>query len=449
VVRDDALVGVVSRADLLRALQGIRPQPTEPGESIAEELRASDRLGPIVEAVSSLGSRAERVYLVGGSVRDLLLGEASFDVDIAVEGDAIAFAYALAQALDGRATPHWKFGTAVVTFGEGEHVDVVTTRTEFYDSPGALPTVERAGLNEDLFRRDFTINAMAASLVADDFGRLVDPYGGRADLEAGVLRVLHNLSFIDDPTRILRGIRYEARFGFRFDDHSTRLLRSCIELGLVGDLSSSRLRDELTTLLEDPAAAEGIRRLGDLGADRAIHSQLRGDDESAALFSRAVALRDELEVDTPSWRLGLAALSRTLSSDEAYDWLDRLKVRRQDADKIVGAIVIAPRIVDRLRAESLAPAEVVALADQFAPDAPLVALALGESTQLRDYFQRLRDVRLEIGGADLIALGLPESPRIGDILGELRRRKLNGELAGREEELAAAQELVAAGAAVS
>ncbi len=407
-------------------------------------MRASARLHEAAEAVAALGDRAEGVYLVGGTIRDILLGEQSFDVDIAVEGDAIAFAYALAKVLGGRATPHHKFGTAVVSYGEHERIDVVTTRTEFYDAPGALPTVERAGLREDLYRRDFTINAMAASLAPDDFGRLVDPFGGRSDLEARVLRVLHNLSFIDDPTRIFRGIRYEARYGLRFDEHSAGLVRGCIEMGLVGDLSSSRLRDELVALLEDPAAADGIRRLGELGADRAIHPHLRGDQVAAELFSRGVAVRDELGVDVPTWRIGLAALAHGMTSDEAYGWLERLKVRRRDVDRIVGAVILAPRIVERLRAEELDPAQVVALADAFSPDAPLLALAREDRPELRDYFSRLRSVSLEIGGADLIAMGLSESPRIGDILGEIRRRKLNGELDGRDAELAAARELASA-----
>jgi tRNA nucleotidyltransferase (CCA-adding enzyme) len=444
VVREDELVGVVSRADLLRALEGTVPSVPETEEFIVERLRGSARLRVILDAVASLGEHADGAYLVGGTVRDLLLGEESFDVDIAVEGDAIAFAYALAKALGGRATPHRRFGTAVISHGDGEHVDVVTTRTEFYDAPGALPTVERAGLREDLFRRDFTINAMAASLAAADFGRLVDPYGGRSDLDAGVMRVLHNLSFIEDPTRILRGIRYEARFGFRFDDHSAGLLRSCIDLGLVGDLASSRLRDELVELLEDAAAPVGMRRLGELGADRAIHPHLRADDAAVDLFVRAIAIRDELGIALPTWRIGLATLSGALTADEGYDWLDRLKVRRRDAELIVGSIVVAPRMVERLRSETLEPADVVALADRFAPDAPLLALALEDRPELREYFARLRDVRLEIGGADLLALGVPESPLVGEILDAIRRRKLNGELAGREAELTAARELVAA-----
>ncbi|HEY7731506.1 MAG TPA: CBS domain-containing protein, partial [Gaiellaceae bacterium] len=194
VVREGKVVGVVSRSDLLRALEGRPGAPPEPEASLAGELRSVEALAPVFEAVAALGDRAEGVYLVGGTVRDILLGEHGFDVDIAVEGDAIAFARDLAQALGGRVTPHEKFGTAVVLYGDGGRVDVVTTRTEFYDAPAALPSVERAGLHEDLFRRDFTINAMAVSLKPADFGRLVDPYGGRRDLTAGVLRVLHNLS---------------------------------------------------------------------------------------------------------------------------------------------------------------------------------------------------------------------------------------------------------------
>jgi len=444
VLRGEELVGVVARADLLRALEGVESAPREAEESLADELLRVERLRPLFEAVGALGDRAEGVYLVGGTVRDILLGEKNFDVDIAVEGDAIDFARALAETLGGRVTPHQKFGTAVVQYGEDGRVDVVTTRTEFYDSPGALPTVERAGLREDLFRRDFTINAMAVSLKPADFGRLADPFGGRADLDARVLRVLHNLSFIDDPTRIFRGIRYEARYGLHLDDHSARLARGCIEMGLVGDLSSARLRDELKALLEDPGAAGGMVRLGELGADRAIHPRLRGDDEAAALFERTLALRDELDAEVPAWRIGLAVLGRGMTSEEALAWLERLKVRRRDVDRIVGAIAVAPRIVERLRTEKLEPAEIVALADAFAPDAPLLALARDDRRELRDYFTRLRDVKLEIGGADLAALGLEESPRVGEVLAEVRRRKLNGELDGRESELRAAQELLAA-----
>jgi tRNA nucleotidyltransferase (CCA-adding enzyme) len=396
---------------------------------------------PVFAAIAELESSVDGVYLVGGAVRDVLLGAESFDVDIAVEGDAIGFGRALAGALGGRYTPHEKFGTAVVQYGNGNRVDVVTTRTERYAAPGALPSVEPATIAEDLHRRDFTINAMAVSLKTDDFGRLVHPFGGRKDLEEGVVRVLHDLSFVDDPTRILRAVRYESRFGFRLDDHSERLARQCIARGLVSEVSPVRMRDELLPLLGEPGAPRAIERLGELGVDRALHSGLRGDAEGAALYARTLALRDELGVDAPAWRIGLAVLGRGLTGDDAFTWLDGLDVKHRDVDLVVGAIDFAPQIVERLRTGP-SPADVVALAEPFAPDAPLLALGLADVPELREYFTRLRDVELEIGGADLAALGLAESPRVGELLAELLRRKLDGELDGRESELAAARELV-------
>ncbi len=444
VERDGRVVGIVTRSDLLRAL-GEAAEPAgaaEPAQTLREELLALERLGPVFEAVALVAEPFDGVYLVGGTVRDILFGEHGFDVDIAVEGDAISFAESLAAALQGRCTAHTKFGTAVVSYGDGGRVDVVTARTEFYDAPAALPTVEHATIREDLFRRDFTINAMAVSLKGDDLGRLVDPFGGRRDLEQQTLRVLHNLSFIDDPTRIFRALRYENRLGFRLDPHSERLARSCIEMGLVGDLSSSRLRDELEALLSEGDVSHSLLRLAELGADRAIHPHLEGGLETAKLMARLSALNVELHAGVPAWRLGLAALLRRLPPDEIYGWLAKLHVRRRDAELIAAAVTVGPRLVERLHAGPADAAEVVALADPYAPDAPLFALALERLEPLERYFRDLRTVRLEVSGTDLAELGLSESPRVGEVLAELRRRKLNGELADRAAELAAARKLV-------
>jgi tRNA nucleotidyltransferase (CCA-adding enzyme) len=416
-------------------------RPDDISRLLVEEVAVA-HVEPVFAAIADLQNSVDGVYLVGGAVRDVLLGAESFDVDIAVEGDAIGFARALARALEGRYTPHEKFGTAVVQYGDGSRVDVVTTRTERYLAPGALPAVQPATIAEDLHRRDFTINAMAVSLKKADFGRLVHPFGGRKDLQDGVIRVLHDLSFVDDPTRILRAVRYESRYGFRLDEHSEGLARQCIARGLVAEVSPVRLRDELLPLLEDSGAARGIARLGELGADRALHSGLRGDADGAALFTRAIVLRDELGVDVPAWRIGLAVLARELTADAAFDWLDGLDVKHRDVELIIGAVTFAPQIVERLRGAPIAPAEIVALADPLAPDTPLLALALEDRPELREYFTHLRGIELEIGGAELAELGLPESPRVGELLAELRRRKLNGELDGRDAELAAARELV-------
>jgi tRNA nucleotidyltransferase (CCA-adding enzyme) len=442
VLRGDEIVGVVTRSALLRGLGAPTAEEAAEVPSLAGELSQVERLRPAFDAVAAVSEGYEGVFVVGGTVRDILLGERSFDVDIAVEGDAIAFAEALAEALGGRCHPHERFGTAVVLYGDDGRIDVVTARTEFYEQPAALPTVEHASIREDLFRRDFTINAMAVSLKGEDFGRLVDPFGGRRDLEEGTIRVLHNLSFIDDPTRIFRAVRYEARYGFTMDAQTERLARSCIEMGLVGDLSSARLRDELVALLEEPAAPRAIVRLGELGAGTAVHPQLAADEEAAGLFERLRALRDEYGLEVPDWRLGLAVLARRLAPDEVYAWTWRLKVRRRDADRIAAAVTVGPRLVERLREDALPPAEVVRVADPYAPDAPLFALGIAGLEPLHEYFRRLRKVRLEIGGADLARLGLGESPRVGEVLEELRRRKLNGQLDGRESELEAARELI-------
>ena len=447
VLRGEKVVGVVTRSDVLRALE----EPLGPGEeadgpSIADRLDALEELRPVFEAVQAVSGPFEGVYLVGGAVRDILLGEPNFDVDIAVEGDGIAFGEALAEALRGRVVPHDRFGTAIVLH-EGGRVDVATTRTEFYDSPAALPTVEQASLRQDLYRRDFTINALAASLKGEDFGRVVDHFGGLRDLEKRVVRVLHNLSFIDDPTRIFRAIRYENRYGLSMDAHTFGLARACVEMSLVGELSSARLRDELQALLSEKEVGNSIRRLAELGIDKAVHPRLAADEESVRLVAELDRARAEHAPDTPLWRLRLGALARNLSPDELYEWFERLKLRRRDADRIADAVTVGPRLPALIEAVG-EPAEVRALVEPHDPDGALFALALADEPvrgRLVRYFTDFRQVGLEIDGDDLAELGLRESPRVGAILEELLRRKLNGELDGRESEIAAARELISAG----
>ena len=444
VLRGETVVGVVTRSDLLRALgEPVEEVAAPRGPDLAERLLALPGLERVFEAVQAVGEGFDGVYLVGGAVRDVLMGEPSFDVDVAVEGDGIAFGNALAGALGGRAVPHDKFGTAIVLY-EGGRVDVATARTEFYDYPGALPTVEQASIRQDLYRRDFTINAMAVSLKGEDFGRLVDFFGGLRDLENGVVRVLHNLSFIDDSTRLFRAIRYENRYGFRMDSHTLGLARACVEMGLVGELSSSRLRDELQALLSEGEIADSLRRLADLGVDRAIHPHLAAGEEAAALVEAVDAVRRRYAPETPAWRTRLAVLARRLPPDELTDWLARLKLRRRDAERIAAAVTVAPRLRARA-AGTEEPAALRELVRPYDPDGALLALAGAEEPargRLVRYFEELRRVRLEISGGDLAELGLAESPRVGAVLAELLRRKVNGELDGKSAELEAARELL-------
>jgi tRNA nucleotidyltransferase (CCA-adding enzyme) len=446
VLRDGSVVGVVTRSDVLRALEEpVREEEMPPAVDLGTRLHEIAHLRRIWEAVQAVGEGYDGVYLVGGAVRDVLLGESSFDVDIAVEGDGIAFGRALAAALGARVVPHERFGTAIVIDEERNHVDVATTRTEFYDYPAALPRVERATIRQDLFRRDFTVNAMAVSLKGEEFGRLVDPFGGLRDLEEKVVRVLHNLSFIDDPTRIFRAIRYENRYGFRMEAHTLALARACVEMELVGELTSARLRDELHDLLSEESVGDSILRLHELGIDRAVHPHLAADEEAVRLIEEVDRVRARHAPRADAWRLRLAVLARNLTPDELYDWFGKLRLRRRDADRIADAVTVAPKL-HALLANGDEPARVRALVEPHDPDGALLALATAPPAvraALERYFDELRGVELEISGGDLAELGLTESPRVGAVLEEVLRRKLNGELDGRAAELEAARELVA------
>src|SRR4051794_6432547 len=442
----EAVRGVVTRGDLLRAM---RQRPAEPSEvpiagNLGEQLRALPGLERLWQAVPAAAEAQDGVYLVGGAVRDVMLGEPTFDIDLAVEGDGVAFARDLAAELGGRMHAHDKFHTAVVIAGD-LRVDVATARTEHYEYPAALPVVEHSSIRQDLQRRDFSINAMAVRLEAGRFGELVDPFGGAEDLRAGRVRVLHNLSFIEDPTRIFRAIRYENRYGFSMDAHTRELARACVDMGLVGDLSGARVRDELVALLSERDVAGSLARLDGLGLAEAIHPGLDCGADTVERVRELDAAADRHLPDTPRWRLRLAAMARRLPGDELLDWLERLRVRRRDARVIAAVAVVAPRLAERL-AESLEPAEVASLLDAQ-PDEVAVAIAAmggaaGRAAEL--YLDGLRHLRLEVDGGTLLReLGIEESPRVGEILAELLRRRRNGELGGRDEQLAAARTLVA------
>jgi tRNA nucleotidyltransferase (CCA-adding enzyme) len=394
--------------------------------NLARQLGALERLGPVLDALPG------PAFLVGGTVRDLLLRRPpQFDFDLAVVGDAEAFARELAQRLAGRVTTYDRFGTATVHYGDGAHVDVATARTEKYAAPGALPDVApAASIEEDLARRDFTINAMAVALPNGD---LVDPFEGQRHLADRLVRVLHEGSFVDDPTRIFRAARYEARLGFRMDPKTETL--ALMSLPELRRLSGARVREELVALLEEDAAALALQRLHRLEADRALNPELSFDEQGLIEALRELAARYGLP--RARWELGL------LSIAPPPGWLDELAVPRVVVVRVEAAIREAPALRARLREAWLTPAEAVEEIERTGPDTPLLALAQEDIRLLRDYFERWRHVRLDITGEDLAALGLDESPRVGEVLAELRRRKLNGGLEGRAEELAAARELIA------
>lgn len=357
-------------------------------ESIVAALRAAHP-----ELATIAAATEDPVYLVGGAVRDRLLGHGRADVDVVVVGDAAA----LGRALGAPLAEHERFGTAKVEIG-GHEVDIAGARAESYPRPGALPVVRPATeIEADLARRDFTINAMAVPLRGE--ARLIDPHGGRDDLEAGLLRVLHHDSFADDPTRAIRAARYASRFGFHPEAETERLLRAA-DLGTV---SADRRRAELLRLAAEPRAAAGLRLLAGWGL-------LAPAPDGLALGERVAEL-----LETELWS-GMAP--------------------RADA---VLAAALGPHggAAELAAAAPSRPSEAVAAARHRDPVELALARALG-AEWLDEYLREWRMVGLEIDGEDLIAAGVPQGPAIGRGLAAALRRRLDGEIAGRDEELAAA-----------
>ena len=350
--------------------------------------------GAYPELAAVREAATEPVYLVGGAVRDLLLGRGRSDIDLVVEGDAAA----LAAGLGADAVQHERFATAKVRLDEHE-VDIATARAETYPHPGALPEVEPADIATDLARRDFTINAMAIPL-RGEMG-LLDPHGGRDDLEAGLLRVLHPRSFEDDPTRALRAARYAARFGFELEPETAALLREA-ELRTV---SNDRRQAELLHIAAEPEAPRALELL--------TAWKLVGVQEEGVTLAARMA---ELLAKRP-WRSAV------------------------DRDRAVLAAALDPpgREMQLVSARPASPSEAVELARAFAP-ADLAMARVRGAEWLDDYVGAWSDVALEIDGADLISAGVPEGPSVGRGLAEALRRKLDGEVAGREQELEAALE---------
>jgi tRNA nucleotidyltransferase (CCA-adding enzyme) len=374
-------------------------------------------------------------YLVGGAVRDLLLDTTPVDIDIAIEGDARSVARAVADRLGSEAREYETFGTADVVLPD-ETFHFATTRDEVYDAPGALPTVTPTSLSDDLRRRDFTVNAMAIGLTGDDVGHLYDPHGGVGDLGARTIRVLHDQSFRDDPTRLLRAVRYATRLGFALEPETERLAREAVAADALATVSGARIRDELMDLLRESDTPTGIELLRDLEIHTALHEDLDPDPElvaSAALGAAAIGADRGVA--------GLAAFVE--NAPEKLDlWLADLHLQADQRDAASRAARVADRIAQALRERELTPSELRELLAREPLEALALALALhAPSDPILRWVTDLRHVGLEISGEDLLAAGVPEGPAMGRALEETLRRKLDGLVTGRDEELETALQL--------
>ncbi len=461
VLRAGKIVGVVTRTDMIRIPPSARESERQ---QIAHQMEDAFP-APLLALIRRIGELAadqgHTIYFVGGVVRDLLLRQAIFDADLVVEGDAIDLGEHLAQACGGEIRSHRRFGTVKWLLPESiwgevapdalplrprdrrnlpECIDLVTARTEYYEHPTALPLVERSSIKQDLHRRDFTINTLAIRLDPQRWGELLDFYGGQSDLEQGVVRVLHSLSFVDDPTRILRAARFEVRLGFALDPRSAGLIGDA--LPLLDRITGGRVRHELDLIFEEARPEAVLDRLQELGALQAIQPHLTCDDWLRARFRQAREAVDfaqwELEAAEGRRFLYWAALCYRLAPEERAALAAHLLM----PSEIKGGLHAIPQMreaVARL-ADTETPAAIVALLDTLAPE--LLALAWltveDESTRrkLERYAETWRHIQPTLTGADLKAMGFKPGPIYREILTALRAARLNGEIASREEEVA-------------
>lgn len=462
VVEEGQLVGAITRTDLLRHL--VSEQRALPVQGAAMhggalfrrrplERLLRDRLpAKIVSLLEEIGAVADRlqvaVYLVGGFPRDLLLRKKNLDVDLVVEGEGIVFAEALATALQGRVRAHPKFGTALVICPDDFKIDVASARMEYYLHPGALPSVEVASLKLDLYRRDFTINTLAIALNQGRFGELYDFFGGQIDLENRVIRILHNLSFIEDPTRIFRAVRFAQRLGFTIGPHTESLLRSAVRLGFVTRISGARLRNELIAILQEDEPLPILRQLSLYGLLPFVQNKLEFTDKIAALFVAAAQVLNWYRLlytgeDIEAWQVYFLCLTADLEDDEIGEIAARLQMpESQSHDLLVGRTATHALLI-HLKRKSKRDYQPRAseLYRWFSSCSTTVLLYLNARADdkirrwLSHYLIYLRTVHPELNGDDLRKLGFSPGPIYRKILDELRYARLDAEVENRSDEI--------------
>ena len=382
------------------------------------------------------------IYLVGGPIRDALLGTPSQDLDFVVEGDAPSVARQLSEELGGQVVAHPRFGTATVTLGDCR-VDLATARKETYSHPGALPDVSPGTVFDDLARRDFSINSLALPL-AERQPRVLDPHGGINDLNVGLIRILHPGSFVDDPTRIWRAIRYEQRFSFLIEEGTLARLRESIAGGHLAALSGDRLRHELERILQEARPELALRRCAQLGLLPAIHPCFGNEEDLARLAARGTpGPAPEEHIEPTAY---LAALAYRLSAEGGDAVVHRLNLPRSWATVLRDTIQLKAREAD-LAALSLSRSQLSRLVDGLSPAATTAVACITDSPlvgqRLRQYLGELRFVAPALNGGDVTAMGVPQGPLVGQVLRELRNAKLDQRLSTEADERGWVQEFLA------
>jgi tRNA nucleotidyltransferase (CCA-adding enzyme) len=466
VVRGERVVGVITRTDLINFLV---EEPARLPESLLPERRKERNIEPLlrerlpsetVDLLIKAGEVAEGmgvdVYAVGGFVRDILLRTENLDLDLVVEGAGIPFAHAFARVLGGRVRSHEKFQTAVVILPDGRRIDVATARLEYYEHPAALPTVELSSIKMDLYRRDFTINALAVQLNRTRFGRLVDFFGGQRDLKEGVIRVLHSLSFVEDPTRILRAIRFEKRFDFQIGPHTERLIKNALTLNMFNRLTGSRTFVELRLIMEEKDPVSCFKRMEKFNILQAIHPLLKLEPQKVAILEEVEKVINwyrllYIEPGPQKWLLYLLALCSGFNTAQTRILCRRLQFSKKVERSFIDIRIAVQEAVGKLFEWSKTDgrlSEVYFILDRLPLEGVLLIMARSQREEMRRaislYLTQLKNQKIDVSGKDIQNLGLVSGPVYSEILRRITAAKLDGQACDRPAQLELAGDLVRA-----
>lgn len=456
VVDDEGeLVGIITRKELLSSLFGTGAveendfQLSIRDRRIDLRERLAGRLTPSTDWLfKTIGHHARVLgmvaYAVGGVVRDIYLSRPNFDLDFVIEGSAIELAHALEEAYPSRfelVAKHDRFKTATMIFRaeENREIDLSTARTEFYEFPAALPTVEAAALEHDLFRRDFTINALALSVNEDDFGYAIDFFDGVGDIEAKLVRILHAFSFIEDPTRIVRAVRFASRLGFHLEPKTRQQADRAIAMGVFDNLGGFRLKEELRLILESQHRLKALDLLNELGGGlRYLSSNLLYDDATRIIIRRAerLLMRNPIKKD---WVVYLALLLSPLSNEEVENVMDRLVLANDEREWIRGGLLLVGNMQEQAQNKWMARSAIYDLLHGYSEQSLAIAASIAPAGAparrwIKLYLDELRHVKPSMSGNDLMKLGFQQGPKIKEALQALHTARLDGEVETPAEE---------------
>lgn len=466
VIDNGKLAGIVSRTDILRTLHGEDyPEDHEVLYSFTgDELEncfqlmqesLPSRILAILRLAGELAEEMEStIYCVGGFVRDLFLKVPNYDLDLVVEGDGESLAATLAERLGGQYKIHHRFKTAVVTLPDGTKIDVATSRTEYYEFPAALPKVEKASIKEDMYRRDFTINTLALCLNPDKFGDMIDHFGGRKDLANGCIRILYNMSFVEDPTRILRAIRFEQRYGFTIEPDTLRFAGDAIERRMLGKLSYGRIMHELILILNEKDPLPALFRMREIGVWEYILPEVDPrelDRDTLKRVSVVVGWWEERyhRTNVRLWLVYVLLFLSRLNEEQVNAVMERYHIDKYSQKAIKESFQVPDMSMFLSREKSILPGDIDKLIGTWTRESTIyLLLSLKDEPvweTIVNYLDLREKIKMDIDGNDLKQLGVKEGPVFSLIFDKLYRLKLNGQIHSRDEEINAVKKWIQEG----